>query len=115
MGEVNPIRKVVGLMQGMKKEVEEEGEKEKELFEGFMCYCKSNDGALAEQAEAATALALEMKAKVESETSEKKQVDADLKQAKADRADAKADLAKATKLRNKEHDEYMAENADAEA
>merc|ERR1719188_1166655 len=56
-----------------------------------------------------------MKAKVESETSEKKMTDADLAKAKSDRADAKADLAKATKLREKENADYMAENADAEA
>jgi len=113
--EVNPIRKVVTLMQEMKKEVEAEGEAEKELFEKFMCYCKNNDGALAKQAADAAAQGEEMRAKVDSETSEKKQVDQDLSQAKKDRADAKGDLAKATKLREKEHKEYMAENADAEA
>merc|ERR1719321_670301 len=76
-----------------------------------MCYCKNNDGALAKQASDAAALGEEMRAKVESETSEKKQVDQDLAQAKKDRADAKSDLAKATKLREKENAEYMAENA----
>lgn len=113
--EVNPIRKVVTLMQEMKKEVEAEGEAEKELFEKFMCYCKNNDGALAKNAADAASAGEEMRAKVASETSEKKQVDQDLAQAKKDRADAKGDLAKATKLREKEHKEYLEENADAEA
>merc|ERR1719281_1869336 len=42
----NPIRRVVELLQGLQKEVEEEGRKEKDLYDKFMCYCKSNDGQL---------------------------------------------------------------------
>jgi hypothetical protein len=109
---VNPIRKVVTLMQEMQKEVEAEGETEKELFEKFMCYCKGNNESLETQAADATAAGEEFRAKVEAETSEKKKVDQDLATAKSDRADAKADLAKATKLREKEHKEFVAENAD---
>merc|ERR550514_805880 len=37
---VNPIRKVVTMLQNMQKKVEAEGKKEEELFEKFMCYCK---------------------------------------------------------------------------
>jgi septal ring factor EnvC (AmiA/AmiB activator) len=111
--EINPIRRVVTLMQEMQKEIEAEGEKEKDLFDKFMCYCKNNDGQLAEQAKAAAAEAADRNAKVEAQTSEKKQVDADLAQAKKDRTDAKKDLATATKLREKENKEFVAENADA--
>merc|ERR1719420_338140 len=42
----NPIRKVVTMLQMMVKKVEAEGEKEKELFEKFMCYCKNSGGTL---------------------------------------------------------------------
>jgi len=42
----NPIRKVVTMLQNMQKKVEAEGEKEKELFEKYMCYCKTSGGAL---------------------------------------------------------------------
>jgi len=112
---VNPIRKVVTLLQEMQKEVEAEGATEKELFEKFMCYCKGNNEALEKQAADATAAGAEFRAKVKAETSEKKQVDQDLAQAKTDRADAKQDLEKATKLREKEHDAFVAENADSVA
>merc|ERR1719487_445276 len=37
----NPIRKVVNLLQMMQKKVEAEGVKEAELFEKYMCYCKT--------------------------------------------------------------------------
>jgi len=37
----NPIRRVVTLLQKMQSSVAAEGEKEKKLFEEFMCYCKT--------------------------------------------------------------------------
>jgi hypothetical protein len=46
-GSANPIRKVVTMLQMMQKKVEAEGAKETELFEKYMCYCKSSGGALA--------------------------------------------------------------------
>jgi len=110
---VNPIRKVVTLMQEMQKEVEAEGETEKDLFDKFMCYCKGNTDSLKSQGAEAAANGESLRAKQESETGEKKQVDQDLVTAKSDRAEAKKDLAKATALRNKEAAAYAEENADA--
>merc|ERR1719174_2088512 len=42
----NPIRKVVTMLQDMQKSVEEEGKKEEDLFDKFMCYCSNGEGAL---------------------------------------------------------------------
>ena len=39
--EANPIRKIVTLMQDMQKEIEAEGEKEKVLYDNFMCWCET--------------------------------------------------------------------------
>jgi len=47
--EVNPIRKVVTLLQNMQIKVTAEGEKEKELFDKFMCYCKTSGETLAKK------------------------------------------------------------------
>merc|ERR1719203_62593 len=44
--EMNPIRKVVNLLQAMQKKVTAEGAREKELYEKFMCHCKSGGGDL---------------------------------------------------------------------
>merc|ERR1719359_1558945 len=46
MGRSNPIRKVVVMLQNMQKKVQAEGEKEAELFEKYMCYCKNSGGDL---------------------------------------------------------------------
>jgi len=37
----NPIRKVVTMMQKMSEKIEQEGESEKDLYDKFMCHCKS--------------------------------------------------------------------------
>merc|ERR1719486_1125353 len=42
----NPIRRVVTMLQAMQKKVTAEGEKEEELFDKFMCYCKNGKGTL---------------------------------------------------------------------
>merc|ERR1719512_8147 len=45
--ELNPVRKVVTLLQNMQKKVQEEGAREAELYEKFQCYCKNGGGDLA--------------------------------------------------------------------
>merc|ERR1719343_246536 len=49
----NPVRKVVTLLQKMQASVEAEGEKEKELFDKFMCYCKTSGSTLSDSIGAA--------------------------------------------------------------
>merc|ERR1711972_261320 len=39
---MNPIRKVVSLLQAMQKKVTEEGERETDLYNKYMCYCKNS-------------------------------------------------------------------------
>merc|ERR1712187_348967 len=73
----NPIRKVVTMLQAMQKKVTAEGEKEKELFEKFMCYCKHGDEALSKSiAEAET--------KIPAVTSDIEEGEAEVKQLKSD-------------------------------
>eukprot|EP00971_Amphidinium_carterae_P261274 5183364-Amphidinium_carterae.1 len=40
--------KVVKMLQSMTSKIEAEAEKEKELYEKYMCYCKSSAGTLKE-------------------------------------------------------------------
>jgi hypothetical protein len=105
--EANPIRKVVTLLQDMQKEIEAEGEKEKGLYDKFMCYCDGNTDGMSKSAEEAAQRITELKSKLEAEKSEKAQLDQELMQHKQDRESAKADLAQATEIREKEHKEYV--------
>jgi peptidoglycan hydrolase CwlO-like protein len=109
---VNPIRRVVTMLQQMQKKVAEEGEKEEALFEKFMCYCKTGKGSL----EASIASAKNSNEQLESSIKETDatltQTKADLKKAQSDRSDAKAAVAKATELRGKEAAAYAQESSE---
>merc|ERR1719420_2132287 len=76
--EANPIRKVVTLLQDMQAEITAEGEKEKDLFDKFMCYCNGNTDGMSKSAEEAAQRITELKAKLEAETAEKTGLDQEL-------------------------------------
>jgi len=98
----NPIRKVVTMLQAMEKKVASEGEKEQELFDKFMCYCKNGDEALAKSIGDAEAKAPQVTAAIEAGEAEVTQLKADLKSHQGDRAAAKAAMAEAKGIRAKE-------------
>jgi chromosome segregation ATPase len=111
----NPIRRVVTMLQAMQKKVEAEGEKEKELYEKFQCYCKNGAGDLQASISAAEAKGPALTSDIEEAESKKVQLGEDLKQHQADRSDAKTAMATATKLREKEATAFAAEKAEADA
>jgi hypothetical protein len=110
--EANPIRKVVTILQDMKKELEEEGDVEKGMFDKFMCYCDGNTEGMSKAVEEAGQKITELKSKLEAEKAEKAQLDQELVQHKLDRESAKGDLEQATLLREKEHAEYVEATGD---
>jgi len=109
---VNPVRRVVTMLQNMQKKVEAEGEKEEELFNAFMCYCKNGKGALAASIEGAKGKNEQLLSSIEETGSQLKQTKADLKEAQESRAAAKEAVAKATGLREKEAAAYAQESGD---
>merc|ERR1719198_664859 len=102
MARANPIRKVVTMLQNMQKKVEAEGEKEKELFEKYMCYCSTSGGDLSKSIADAGTKMPQLEADIKEGEAQKKQLDEDVKQHQTDRAAAKAAIAEATALRKKE-------------
>jgi len=111
----NPIRKVVTMLQNMQKKVEAEGEKEKELFEKYMCYCKNAGGDLSKSIADAGTRVPELEADIAAGEAKKKQLDEDLKQHQVDRSAAKAAMAAATALRAKEAAAYEKSASEATA
>merc|ERR1719230_1749975 len=81
----NPIRKVVTMLQMMMKKVEAEGEKETELYEKYMCYCKTSGGALEKSIADAGTKIPELQSDIEEAEAKKAQLEDDVKQHKADR------------------------------
>jgi chromosome segregation ATPase len=111
----NPIRKVVTMLQSMQKKVTAEGEKEKELFDKFMCYCKNGDEALAKSISAADTKVPQVTSDIEEAESQVKQLKEDLKSHQTDRAAAKSAMAEATAIREKEAASFAAEKAELDA
>merc|ERR1740133_864220 len=103
------------MLQAMQKKVSAEGEKEQELFDKFMCYCKNGDDALAKSIGAADAKAPALAADIEAAESQVKQLKQDLKAHQADRAAAKASMAEATSIRAKEAGAFAVLKSESDA
>jgi len=110
----NPIRKVVTLLQTMQKKVEEEGKREKELYDKFMCYCKSGSGDLSASISTAEGKIPSVGSEIEASEGRLTQTKEDLKQAQADRVAAKDAMAEATAIREKEAAAFASEKAEAD-
>jgi len=112
---INPIRKVVTLLQSMQKKVQEEGEAEAKLYEKFMCYCKTGGSDLEASISAAENKVGSLPSEIKAAEEKLAQTKADLKQAQGDRVDAKEAVAKATAIREKEAAAFAAEKAEYDA
>merc|ERR1719446_1672192 len=108
----NPIRKVVTMLQMMVKKVEEEGEKEKKLYEEFMCACKADMGNLQGAVDDANKKIPELEALIAELEALLKKLKADVEQHKKDRAAAKAAIEAAVQIRKKEAAAAKAESVD---
>jgi len=111
----NPIRKVVTMLQDMQKKITEESKKEQELFDKFMCYCKTSRKDLSESVQAAVEKIACLEGDLKSGAEKKEQTESSLKNNQGSREAAKEDVTKATVLREKEAAEYAKIKADLEA
>jgi len=111
----NPVRKVVALLQKMQKAVEAEGDKEKELYDKFVCYCKTGSGDLSAGIGAAEVKIPALGSQIEGAEAEKKETGETLAQARTDRADAKSAMAAATEQKDKEAAVYAKFQSDSVA
>jgi len=110
----NPIRKVVTMLQSMQAKVEEEGEKEKALFDKYMCYCKTAGGDLSASIADAGSSISELGNKIKAGKEQKAVLAEELKTAQSDRTAAKKAMAEATAVREKEAAAFATESANAE-
>jgi len=111
----NPIRKVVNMLQAMQQKVQEEGEKEKDLYEKFMCYCKTGGSDLSSSIAVAKDKLGQLASDIESSQAKLAQTKADLKQAQDDRAAGKKAMEEATALREKEAGVFAGFKSDSNA
>jgi len=102
------------MLQAMTKKVEEEGQKESDLYEKFMCYCKGNTGTLEAAITAAEEKIPEVSSALEEAEAKQAQLKEDLKSHKAEREDAKQAIVDATAIREKQAAEYAKTKGDGD-
>jgi len=90
------------MLQAMSKKVSDEGEKEKDLYEKFMCYCKTGGSDLSNSIAAAKTKLGDLASDIEAAEAKLDQTSASLEKAKADRAAGQKVMDEATALREKE-------------
>merc|ERR1719162_390833 len=112
---VNPIRKVVTLLQGMQTKIAAEGEKKEKMFDQYMCYCNNADGTLGKSISDAETKIPQVESSITEGAALKKQLAAELEEAQTSRVEAKDAIAKATAIREKESATYAKVKSDAEA
>merc|ERR1719453_877237 len=108
----NPMRRIITMLQDMQKEVEREGEAEKEIWEKAMCACEGGEAELDKTIADSQASIEEWTAKTESGKAEEAQLTAEVADHKTSAAQAKSDLSEATTLREKEMKAFTKEEAD---
>merc|ERR1719272_2924213 len=101
------------MLQNLQAKVEAEGEKERELHEKYMCYCKGAGDTLGKGIADAQARAPELTAAIEAGNGQMAQLKEDLKNHQADRAAAKTAMAEATALREKENAAFNTATAES--
>jgi len=111
----NPIRRIVNLLQMMAKEIEEDGEKDEEMHEKYMCYCETNSKKLSDGIAALEAEIPQIEASIKEALGAKAQLEADLAKHKKDREDAKTAIDSATKQREKENAAFVDESTESKA
>merc|ERR1719169_166528 len=77
---VNPIRKVVNMLQNMQKKVAAEGAKKEKMFDAYMCYCENADSTLGKSISDAETKIPQRESGIKEGAASKKQLEADLKQ-----------------------------------
>jgi len=111
----NPIRKVVTMLQKIEAKVQAEAKTEEELYDKYMCYCKTGSSDLEASISSSDAKIPQVESAIASAEAEKKQLEADLQSHRSDREAAKQAMATATSLREKEAKVYASTKADLEA
>merc|ERR1719230_1087860 len=96
------------MLQNMQAKVEAEGKKEAELFEKFMCYCKTGTSDLTKSIDDAETKIPQLSSELKDSEATLAETKEGLKQDQMDRSAAKAAMAEATGIRKKENAAYVA-------
>merc|ERR550514_75523 len=103
------------MLQMMVKKIEAEAAKETELYDKYMCYCKTSDETLGKSIADANTKMPQLASDIKEAEAEKAQLESDLEAHQTDRDSAKAAMAKATEIREKEAAAFAKEESNDKA
>lgn len=103
------------MLQMMQKKVTEEGKKESELFDKFMCYCKNGAASLSKSVEDAETKIPQVESDIKAAGAEKVQLASDIVEATKSRKEAKAAMNEATAIRSKAAAAFAKETSEQKA
>merc|ERR1719399_1970886 len=103
------------MLQMMQNKVKEEGEREQELFEKFLCYCKNGGSELSQSISDAEVKIPQLESDIEAAGSAITQLEDALKTHKRERSEAKAAISEAVGVREKDAAAFAKESSESKA
>jgi len=97
---VNPVRKVITMLEMMKRKAQEEGDERTMLYDKFVCYCKGTDAELDKSISKAQERIPQLESSIKKDTAEKQQIQEDLKQQKSELKELKRAMKSAMAVRD---------------
>merc|ERR1719329_996044 len=110
---VNPVTKVVGLLEEMKTQVEEEAKEDEKVFDNHKCWCETNEKEKKQAIVDGNARLERLAAAIEEGTARAAQLETEIGELKDEIAENEEAVEKATQMREKEKEEFDAEAADS--
>merc|ERR1719329_1226087 len=110
---VNPVTKVVGLLEEMKTQVEEEAKEDEKVFDNHKCWCETNEKEKKQAIVDGNARLDRLAAAIEEGTARAAQLETEIGELKDEIAENEEAVEKATQMREKEKEEFDAEAADS--
>lgn len=111
--EVNPVTRVVKLLEEMKAQVEAEAKEDEKIFDNHACWCETNKKEKTEAVKVAEKRIEDLSAAIEEGTARSAQLETEIAGLKDEIAENEESIDKATQMREKEREEFEAESQDS--
>jgi hypothetical protein len=110
--QANPIEKVIEMMSELQQKIIKEGEAAQKIYDEFAEWCEEESKNLQFEIKTGKAQAEELTATIDQAVSDIKAGEEKIEELAAKISQAEADLKAATEIRDKEHSDFLAEEAD---
>jgi len=109
----NAIKKVVTLLEDMKAQVEKEAVADKKAYDAYACWCKTAEGEKTQAVQDAKTKIEDLEAFLEEAAATEAQLKTEIGELASDIAQDQESLQNANGLREKEHAEFLVDEADS--